>query len=64
MQDNYKRLTATIEEYQTTQAALQKQISALSAEVSKVRDEIARNNNDSSPQGIHSPARRANSESG
>ncbi len=48
MQDNYKRLTATIEEYQTTQAALQKQISALSGEVSKLRDETARNNNDSS----------------
>jgi TolA-binding protein len=48
MQDNYKRLTATIEEYQTTQAALQKQISALSSEISKLRDEAARNNNDSS----------------
>jgi TolA-binding protein len=48
MQDNYKRLTATIEEYQTTQGALQKQISALSSEVSKLRDEAARNNNDSS----------------
>lgn len=48
MQDNHKRLTATIEEYQTTQAALQRQISALSAEVSKLRDEIARNSNDNS----------------
>jgi LysM repeat protein len=46
-QDNYKRLTATIEEFQTTQAAQHKQISALSAEVSKLRDEIGRNNNDS-----------------
>jgi hypothetical protein len=45
-QDNYKRLTATIEEYQTTQAAQQKQISALAAEVSKLRDEIARNSSD------------------
>lgn len=48
MQDNYKRLTATIEEYQTTQTALQKQISAHASEISKLRDEIARNNNDSS----------------
>src|SRR4051794_35195608 len=45
-QDNIKRLTATIEEFQTTQSAQQKQISALGAEVSKLRDEIARNNND------------------
>jgi len=43
MLDNYKRLTATIEEFQTTQAAQQKQISALSSELSKVRDELARN---------------------
>ncbi|HEY0550447.1 MAG TPA: LysM peptidoglycan-binding domain-containing protein [Verrucomicrobiae bacterium] len=48
MQDNHKRLTATIEEYQTTQVALQKQISALSSEVSKLRDELARNSNDNS----------------
>src|SRR4051794_37488675 len=47
-QDNTKRLTATIEEFQTTQTAQQKQISALAAEVGKLRDEIARNNNDSS----------------
>jgi TolA-binding protein len=50
MLDNYKRLTATIEEFQTTQAAQQKQISALSAEVNKLRDEIARNNNNASHQ--------------
>lgn len=46
MQDNYKRLAATLEEYQTTQLAQQRQISGLSSDVSKLRDEVARNNND------------------
>ena len=48
MQESYKRLTATIEEFQTTQTAQQKQINALAAEVSKLRDEIARNSSDNS----------------
>src|SRR5690242_3042583 len=46
-QDNMKRLTATIEEYQVTMATQKKMLDALAAEVSKLRDEIARNNNDS-----------------
>lgn len=49
-QDNYKRLTATIEEFQTTQAAQQKQISALSTELSRLREEIAGKNNSAATQ--------------
>jgi LysM repeat protein len=49
-QDNYKRLTATVEELQNTQLAQQKQISALASELSKLRDEVARNNNNASMQ--------------
>ena len=49
-QDNYKRLTATFEEFQTTPLAQQKQISALASELSKLRDEVAHNNNNSSTQ--------------
>src|SRR5215207_1660139 len=49
-QDNYKRLTATFEEFQTTQLAQQKQISALASELSKLRDEVAHNNNNSATQ--------------
>ena len=45
-QENAKRLTATIEEFRTTQDEQQKRITALSAELSKLRDEIARNNSD------------------
>jgi septal ring factor EnvC (AmiA/AmiB activator) len=45
--ESYKRLTATVEELQTTQAAQQKQISALASELSKLREELARNNSDS-----------------
>lgn len=44
--ENFKRLTATVEELQTTQAAQQKQISALSSELSKLREELSRNNGD------------------
>lgn len=43
---NYKRLTATIEDYQITQAAQQKRLDALAAEVGKLREEIAHHNND------------------
>ena len=49
-QDNYKRLTATVEEFQATQLAQQKQISALASELSKIRDEVAHNNNNASTQ--------------
>jgi len=53
-QDNMKRLTATIEEYQVTMATQKKMLDALAAEVSKLRDEIARNNNDSAnKEAIH-----------
>lgn len=45
-QYNYKALAATVEEVQTSQQAQQKSISALATEVSKLRDETARNNND------------------
>src|SRR5689334_22830289 len=49
-EERIKRLAATIEEVQTAQAALQKQFGALSSEVSKLRDEIARNNNNAATQ--------------
>jgi gas vesicle protein len=44
--ESNKRLLATVEELQHTQVAQQKQISALMAELGKLRDELARNNND------------------
>jgi TolA-binding protein len=49
-EERYKRLTATVEELQMAQTAQQKQISALASEVSKLRDEIARNNNNAATQ--------------
>jgi septal ring factor EnvC (AmiA/AmiB activator) len=49
-QDNYKRLTATVEELQNSQLAQQKQISALASELSKLRDDVARNNNNAAMQ--------------
>jgi TolA-binding protein len=48
--ENYKRLSATMDELQTTQVAQQKQISALASELSKLREDMARNNNSSSIQ--------------
>jgi len=48
--ENYKRLSATMEELQATQLAQQKQISALASELSKLREDVARNNNNSSVQ--------------
>src|SRR5438045_785528 len=51
---NYKRLTATIEEYATTQADQRKRMGELAAEVNKLRDEIARNSNDAAnKESIH-----------
>ncbi len=50
MQDNYKRLSATFDELQAAQLALQKQVSSLASEVSKLRDDISRNNNNASTQ--------------
>jgi TolA-binding protein len=49
-EERYKRLSATVEELQTTQAAQQKQITALASEISKLRDEIAHNNNNAATQ--------------
>lgn len=49
-EERYKRLAATVEELQTSLTAQQKQISSLSAEVGKLRDEIARNNNNAATQ--------------
>src|SRR5687768_2475856 len=48
--ENYKRLSASIDELQATQVAQQKQISALASELSKLREDVARNNNASSVQ--------------
>ena len=50
IQDNYKRLSATFDELQAAQLALQKQVSALASEVGKLRDDISRNNNNASTQ--------------
>jgi TolA-binding protein len=49
-EERYKRLSATVEELQVKAEAQQKQISALSSEVNKLRDEIARNNNNAATQ--------------
>jgi TolA-binding protein len=49
-EERYKRMSATVEELQTALTAQQKQISSLAGEVSKLRDEIARNNNNSATQ--------------
>lgn len=43
---DYKRLTATIEDYATSQAAQHKRIVELETAVSKLRDEVAHNNSD------------------
>jgi hypothetical protein len=48
--ENYKRLSATMEELQTSQMAQQKQISAIASELSKLREEMVRNNNSASFQ--------------
>src|SRR5262245_5430305 len=49
-EERLKRLAATIEEVQTAQAAMQRQFSGLAAEVGKLRDEVARNNNNAATQ--------------
>jgi TolA-binding protein len=48
--ENFKRLSATLEELQTAQLSQQKQISALANDLSKVREDVARNNNNASVQ--------------
>ena len=50
MLENYKRLSATFDELQAAQLALQKQVSALAGEVGKLRDEVSRASNNSSTQ--------------
>ena len=49
-EERAKRLSATIEEIQAAQLTQQKQISALASELSKLREEVARNNNNSAHQ--------------
>ena len=49
-EERAKRLSATIDEIQAAQLAQQKQISALASELSKLREEVARNNNNSAHQ--------------
>lgn len=49
-EERAKRLSATIEEIQAAQLTQQKQISALATELSKLREEVARNNNNASHQ--------------
>lgn len=49
-EERAKRLSATIEEIQAAQLTQQKQISALANELSKLREEVARNNNNASHQ--------------
>ena len=49
-EERTKRLAATIDEIQATQAAQQKQISALATELGKLREEVARNNNNAANQ--------------
>ena len=49
-EERLKRLTATIEEFQTSQAAQQKQINMLASDVSKLREDAARNNNNAETQ--------------
>lgn len=46
MIDNYKVLAASLEQLRIDQAAQQKQISALTAELGKLREEMAHNNKD------------------
>ena len=41
-EERMKRLTATIEEFQTGQAALQKQVNMLASDLSKLREDAAR----------------------
>jgi septal ring factor EnvC (AmiA/AmiB activator) len=42
MTENYRRLAATVEELQAAQLAQQKQISTLASELSKLREEVNR----------------------
>ena len=44
--ESNKRLLATVEDLQNTQTAQQKQISALTAELGRLREELAHNNSD------------------
>lgn len=49
-EERYKNLLARFEEMQAAQMALEKRISALSSDFGKLRDEVARNNNNTATQ--------------
>jgi TolA-binding protein len=49
-EERYRRLAATVEEIQSAQMAQQKQISGLGSDLSKLRDEVSRNNNNAANQ--------------
>ena len=49
-EERYRRLAATVEEIQSAQMAQQKQISGLGSDLSRLRDEVARNNNNAANQ--------------
>jgi len=49
-EERYKRLTATMEEIQSAQLAQQRQISGLASDLSKLREDVARNNNNAANQ--------------
>ena len=49
-EERYKRLAATVEELQTSLSAQQRQISSLAGEMSKLREEISRGNNNAATQ--------------
>ena len=49
-EERYRRLAATVEEIQSAQMAQQKQISGLGSDLSRLRDEVVRNNNNAANQ--------------
>jgi LysM repeat protein len=62
--ESNKRLLATVEELQNTQASQQKQISALMVELGKLRDELGRNNNDAANKESRESIRKLSEEIG
>jgi LysM repeat protein len=49
-EERMKRLTATLEEFQTGQAAQQKQINSLASDLSKLREDVAHKDNNAATQ--------------
>jgi LysM repeat protein len=49
-EERLKRLTATVEEFQTSQAAQQKQINSLASDLSKLREDVAHKDNNAATQ--------------